>query len=913
MHRALSSFVALSLCAAACGSSKPAPRGNPPDTGDPEWSPPQESCAPLDLDDIQAFSPCTSGSGIFGKWSVDDQGLPAYDYELDENADPRAAYPNTESDDRRYQWAAFGNRRVNALAFNDGYIEIVTQDRGPEYLNRFEPEQQNYAGGFGYVDDGTDTWPTAYAWRPKLARTSRRFGMGYAESALQYHGVLVARVTAAPPGDAPVVLSDVTLENLSGETKHLRYYEYWDVARRPLEINWLVSGQAFPGVPDQVRAARDQRNALFDESVSYDAAQQLLGLRRKYVSATPRPDASTPDKVDDYPGDPFAAEIIGTVSDVYTEQASFFGKGGVAAPDAVTSRAAGQGVSGGSLGAAAAGLGQPRAFVFRSDLTLGPGQKKTLRFAYGYARIGDAFAIDPQWRDPSYDARADYAATLRPRLFYFGADRDPFLHRELAWDAYQVETSVGYRDYWQSHVVPQGSAYLYLHGADGATRDLALFAVPLVYTDPELAKQELELTMGLQYSADHRFSYAFEGNGVLDDATIHKDPSDLGLFFAWALGEYLGATGDLGFLDEKVPFYPRSASSAATVRDHLVGALRHQFDDIGTGAHGLIRLQSGDWNDGIAFEAPDHDLAVSDGESVPNTQMAVAILPRIADLVEPRDAELAAEIRLHVAAYRQAVKQAWGGKFFYRAYFGNGVWDDTQTIDLESQVWALIGGTFDAPGERATLVDQIASQLDDPSPTGAPLTPGGQVWPAVSGLLTWGYALSDANRAWQHFARNTLAAHADAFPDEWDGIWSGPDGVESKTGEAWASAATPMTDFPVQNNNQHTMPILAALRVAGIDATASGLVIAPHVPGRTFSLSSTLIDLSERGATLSGAYRPTGTAPRTLEVDAPPGQTLESASLDGKVVALKPGSTSVRFAIDPAQAEELQFEAVTAK
>ena len=38
-------------------------------------------------------------------------------------------------------------------------------------------------------------------------------------------------------------------------------------------------------------------------------------------------------------------------------------------------------------------------------------------------------------------------------------------------------------------------------------------------------------------------------------------------------------------------------------------------------------------------------------------------------------------------------------------------------INLESQVWALIGGTL-TDDQRKTLVATIATELDDPSPTG---------------------------------------------------------------------------------------------------------------------------------------------------------------------------------------------------
>jgi hypothetical protein len=832
---------------------------------------------------------------------VDDLGLPAYEYGLDENRDARASFFNTEGLDRRDHWAAFGNARVDAIFANDGYVEVTTQDRGETYLNKFDESQQSFAGGFGYLDDGEATWCTAYKWRPHGTTTRRRFGMGYAEAVMEFRGVKATRRVASPPGDAPVVIADVTLENTSAAPASLRHYELWDVARRPIEINWLVSGIPFSAAPATARQERDARNAMFDETVSWDPSARLLGLRRSFAAGfTPLPRAQ-PSDVDDYPGDPFLAVLAGDVADAYTDQASFFGNGGVAAPDAVTSRLPGQGLAGGVLGATGSGAGQPRAFVLRSDLSLAPGETKTLRFAYGYAPMGDPFAVDPSWRDPAHDTRADAATDLTAHLFYFAPDRDPVLHRELAWHASQMEVSTARREYWNVHVVPQGSAYLYLHGADGASRDISLFAVPLVYTHPELAREELSLNMMITHAEDRRLTYAFQGHGQLDDALgLHKDPSDVAIFLLFSLGEYLGATGDLGFLDQTMPYYPLEALPSATVYDHIHDAVRYLFDHVGVGPHGLVRLQSGDWDDGILQTASDQALALAMGESVPNTQMAVAVLPRIADLVEPRDAALAMEIRTRVTSLGAALAQTWTGQFFGRAYFGDGKLVNADTIDLQAQVWALIGGSLNQPADRATLVASIRSQLDDPSPGGAMLAPGGQVWPAISGLLTWGYALSDPEAAWRHLARNTMAAHAVAFPTVWAGIWSGPDGLEGpmgdRPGEAWYSQVTPMTDFPVMNNNQHAMPILAALRVAGVEATAGGLRLAPHAPG-DFALKAALLDLSKRGKKIAGAYRPSGAVARTVEVDAPAGSTIAGASVNGQAVTVPAAAASVTLTV----------------
>ncbi|MCC6526222.1 MAG: hypothetical protein IT373_26485 [Polyangiaceae bacterium] len=520
-------------------------------------------------------------------------------------------------------------------------------------------------------------------------------------------------------------------------------------------------------------------------------------------------------------------------------------------------------------------------------------------------------------RAPGYDGVGATAAALRPHLLYFASADAPALQRELAWHAQALETSVAWREYWQRHVVPQGSAYLWLHGADGAARDLSLFAVPLVFTHAALARDELALNMMMTHAADHRIAYAFQGHGVLDDALgLHARPSDLTLFLLWSLGEYLGATGDLAFLDAPMPYHPVEADPGATVWDHLVAAVRYLVDRVGLGPHGLVRIGDGDWNDGIVLAAADHDLAVADGESVPNTQMAIAVLPRVAELVAPRDPALASELVAYVAALRAALPVAWTGSFFGRAFFGDGVLHHADRIDLEAQVWALVGDTFASPAERDALVAAVASELDDPSPAGATLVPGGEVWPAVSALLTWGYARSDPTRAWRHLLRNTLAAHADAYPDLWYGIWSGPDGLAgpggARPGEAWYSPVTPMTDFPTMNNNQHALPLLAALRVAGVEATAAGLLVTPRVPERTLSLRTELVDLSERPDHVEGSYRPRGGADRVLEVAAPPGRVVVAASVAGVAVPVPasaarvslpaPAGLTTTFAVDFAPA-----------
>lgn len=870
------------------------------------------------------FPDCSDGSGTPGRWTRDAQGLPAYDYLIDENRDDRARYPTTDEEDHREHFHALGNDRINAAFANDGYVQVFTQDRGATWLNQLDEASQNFAGGFSYLEDGQASWATAYKWRPAGARSRRRFGLNYAEAELTYNGVRVRRRIYAPRGDQPAVLCEVTIENLGTAAKDLRHYEYWDVGRRQLRVEWLASGVLNRTIPERLRASRDALNALWDETPSYSADQRLLQVRRSPApgSAGRLPAATDVSPIDAVPGDPYLQAVIGEVAAVYTDQAAFFGQGGVRAPDAVRGRAAGQ------VGVKKNGAGQPHLLVLRSDLSLQPGEQRLMRFVYGYTPAGQsAPVVDPAWRTPG-DLAVRTTQAVAGELLHFQAPRTPWLQRELAWHSAQLLGSVGYNEYFGRHVAPQGSAYLYLHGVDGAPRDLLLFALPLCYLRPQLARELLQLTLGLVHRADRRMSYAYHGYGVLDDAIIHTAPSDLYLFFLLALNEYLAVTGDTTILDEPVEPYPRGSGPPQTGFVQARLGIRHLLDVIGTGAHGLVRVQTGDWSDGIVLQAKDRDLAIAKGESVPNTQLAAYVLPRAAAWVRARDPALADELVRRGGELKAAAVQQWAGEFFTRAYFGDGVPYGNDRLHLEAQVWPLIAGL--AEGDKLpALLAAIEQRVDGPSPIGAFVIENpedrqaGQTWPAITGLLTWGYARAERTRpelAWGSLERMTMRAHARAFPDMWAGIWSGADASYGARGGAapgatWTSEVTPMTDFPVFNNNLHAMPLLAALRVAGIEplADGSGLLIMPPLlrsEAEALELDAPLLRVVEHPGRLQGEYRPLQAGSRAIEVEMP--TAITAAELGGVATAVPPGARRVRFDFPTSPGKPVTFSVTAA-
>jgi hypothetical protein len=941
--------------------------------------------APLaQTDAARTFTTTDEGSGAFGHWTLDADGLPAYYYTLNQATNGHAEYPTTDGYLRRDHWHQIGNDRITAMASNDGVVQVYLADRGGVILNRLEAraglaeapgfeawavrmlrrvlspvfmwlarrriermvsdsaetglphgasaiklgkegaghvrsvqkharthvaarrmatQPPAYGGGFNYLADGEKAWSTAYAWRPAWSEVHRTFGMGYAETEMTHRLVRQVRRVYAPPGDDSVLLVDVRLDNLRTRPVDLRYFEYWDVNPHQLRMQWL---RTWVG-----QAGDDARNALNTHflprliPVSEDAERVL---RVHFQPPDDAPDKNKADEIDWWPADVFLADLstAGEAEDPFTDRAQFFGRGGVGHPDAIAPTA--------QQASPTNSDSPPSCMVLRRRLRLEPGASATLRFAFGAAQpeqplnfLND-FRIQPS--DADRDAATHTRDYWRKSLCYFttgpGADDNPVLQREMAWHAYNLLSATVYNAYSDAHVVPQGSAYLYLHGVDGVPRDQALFSVPLTYLRPDLARETLRLIMSVTHADTGGITYAYAGHGILSDGMIHSNPSDIDLFFLWALSEYLAATGDTDFLNCRVPFYPRDAPPpfglGDTVLDHARAAFIHLRDEVGTGDHGLIKIGTGDWSDGVVVENAVKDgpggvhylNSKANGESVPNTQMALWVLPLAADVLAPHDPALAAQMRAPLARWRTAVERNWvkDKRWYLRAILRDP--DDVprplfdESIHLESQVWALISDAAAKSGYEAELIESINTHLDDPSPIGATQIERGMVWPAISQLLTWGYTRCRPDLAWRSLHRNTFAAHAIAFPNVWFNIWTGPDGVNGKhaanAGGTWVSPVTPMCDYPAQNCNPHAMALLGLLRVCGIEPVGDGLRIAPQAPPERFTLDLPLLRLEVAPGRIAGEYRPVVPTVRVLHVKLPTGASKVVAKVGGQSV-----------------------------
>jgi hypothetical protein len=88
--------------------------------------------------------------------------------------------------------------------------------------------------------------------------------------------------------------------------------------------------------------------------------------------------------------------------------------------------------------------------------------------------------------------------------------------------------------------------------------------------------------------------------------------------------------------------------------------------------------------------------------------------------------------------------------------------------------------------------------------------------------LVWALTAHNPAMAWDEWQRMTLAAHTAAYPEIWEGTLSGPDAYNSpesqRPGHTWLG----MQSFPVNNLHSHAQPLLAYLRLLGVEPTSRG-------------------------------------------------------------------------------------------
>jgi hypothetical protein len=376
------------------------------------------------------------------------------------------------------------------------------------------------------------------------------------------------------------------------------------------------------------------------------------------------------------------------------------------------------------------------------------------------------------------------------------------------------------------------------------------------------------------------------------------------LWALWLASEYVLGTRDTAFLDETVATYPLYGPTAGkdTVRNLLARCYRHLVDITGTGEHGLIRLLNCDWNDSLEMWhqlLPKHRLGevLPDTETVLMSAQAGYVFDHYARLLSyVGDVDSAAEARDRAEKQQQAVRAQWTGQWFRRAWLTSEAgWLGDEQMWLEPQSWAIVGGAA-TPEQTRVLVPGLDTLLRRPSPIGAmgvskgaPAILGndGGVWPSLTAILIWALALVDGKMAWDEWKKNSLARHAEVYPEVWYGIWSGPDVYYSVLSKH--PGQTGGTDFPVMNMHPHAVPLYSAAKLFGVEFTEKGLILAPTLPLDAYSFDSPLIGVKKSSGQYEGWYAPlvAGTWTVTVRLPAAEAERFAHVEVNGSKQALR--------------------------
>ena len=369
------------------------------------------------------------------------------------------------------------------------------------------------------------------------------------------------------------------------------------------------------------------------------------------------------------------------------------------------------------------------------DLTLAPGQEKSLIFVLGYAEN----PLAEKWsapgiinKKPAKEILAKYQtdAQVEQALSALAAYWEDLLSKyHVTSSNEKVDRMVNIWNQYQCMVTfnMSRSASYYESGIGRGMgfRDSCQDLLGFVHLIPERARErilDIAATQFINGSAYHQYQpLTKKGNSDIGSG-FNDDP----LWLIAGTDAYIRETGDFSILDEAVPF-DNDVSLAAPLMEHL----HRSFDYIVNhkGPHGLPLIGRADWNDCLnlnCFSAHPGEsfqtFGPSEGpvaESVFIAAMFVKYGNAYAKLCRlTGNTSEATRAEKEVAKIYDAIlKDGWDGKWFLRAYDAHGQKVGSHECEegqiyIETQGFCPLAGVGVKEGLAKEALDSVKEQLD---------------------------------------------------------------------------------------------------------------------------------------------------------------------------------------------------------
>ncbi|MDR2547015.1 MAG: glycosyl transferase [Lachnospiraceae bacterium] len=369
------------------------------------------------------------------------------------------------------------------------------------------------------------------------------------------------------------------------------------------------------------------------------------------------------------------------------------------------------------------------------DLTLAPGETKSLIFVLGYienalADKWDSLAVINKDKAKAMLARyqsdadvekafavlSDYWRELLAKYHVRSSD-DKVDRMVNIWNQYQCMVTFNMSrsaSYYESGI-----------GRGMGFRDSCQDLLGFVHLIPDRARERIIDIASTQFengSAYHQYQPLTKRGNSDAGSGFNDDP----LWLIAGTNAYVRETGDVSILAEMVPF-DNDETKAAPLMEHLKRSLNYTINN--KGPHGLPLIGRADWNDCLNLncfsEHPGESFqtyGTSEGvvaESVFIAGMFVRYGEEYAELCELLgDTAEAARARAEVEIMHQTIlEHGWDGEWFLRAYdaHGNKVGSkecDEGQIFIEPQGFCSFAGVGLAEGMAEKALDSVHKHLD---------------------------------------------------------------------------------------------------------------------------------------------------------------------------------------------------------